>query len=115
MPRRRRRTSTPLGAFAELAAAGVATAVTLSVRLPQLAAGTLSAAEATRMVAEKAAAAGEGLLAGSAVAARIAAERALRPAPHRALEDAMAVVEAASRPARRRVKANARRLSSKPR
>ncbi|WP_237480023.1 hypothetical protein [Lichenibacterium dinghuense] len=113
MARRRRTAATPFGLWADAMATGVATAVTLSVRVPQLLAGTMTAAESTRMVAEKAAAAGEGLLAGSAAAARVAARRLARLAPHRAVEDALEIAEAMSRPARRRVKANAARLSKR--
>lgn len=111
MARRRRLTMTPLTLWMDVLATGAATAATLSVRLPQLAAGTMSAAESRRMVGEKLAAAGEGLAAGSAAAARIAATRLRRPAPHRAIHDALEIVEAATGPARRRVKANAARLS----
>ena len=111
MARRRRASLTFFGAWADMMATGAATAVTLSVRLPQIAAGTMTVAESARMVGEKAAAAGEGLAAGSAAAARITAKRLRRPAPHRALRDALAVAAAASGPARRRVKANAERLT----
>ncbi len=111
MARRRWTTITPFGFWMDAVAAGVATATTLSVRLPQIAAGTMTSAEATRMVGEKMAAAGEGFAAGSAAAARIAGKRLVRPAPHRAFHDVSEIAEAASRPARRRVELNAARLS----
>ena len=112
---RRRRSSPGFGPalWADMMLAGAATVATFSVRLPRIATGTMSRAESTRMVAEKAAAAIDGAAAGMAAATRVAARRMGDPkavTPAAAMADLVAVAEAASRPARRTVKANAERL-----
>ena len=111
MPRRPKKAFALVSAWTDLFATGVATATTLSVRVPQLMLGSMNPAESRRMVAEKVAAAAEGFVAGSAATARVMAKRLTRPAPRDAAQDVMEIVEAAARPARRRVKANAVRLT----
>ncbi len=111
MPRRSKRASTLASAWTDLVVTGFATATTLSVRVPHLMAGSMTEAESRRMVGEKVSAAAEGFVAGSVVAARIASKRLARPAPHRAFEDLLEIAEATARPARRRVKSNAVRLT----
>ena len=111
MPRRPKKAFALVSAWTDLFATGVATATTLSVRVPQLMLGSMTPAESRRMVAEKVAAATEGFVAGSAATARIVSNRMTRPAPHEAFQDVMDIAEATTRPARRRVKRNAARLT----
>jgi hypothetical protein len=112
MVRRRRRSgTTPLALWTDMMLAGAATAVTLSVRLPQLMTGTMTRAESARMVGEKLAAASEGLVAASAAGLRVAARRGPAATPRQMLDDALEVSAAALRPAQRRVAANAKRLT----
>ena len=111
MPRRPKKAFALASAWTDLFATGVATATTLSVRVPQLMLGRMSPAESRRMVAEKVAAAAEGFVAGSAATARIVSKRMKRPAPREVFHDLMAIAEASARPARRRVKRNAVRLT----
>jgi hypothetical protein len=94
--------------------AGAAAWTTIAMRLPTLAAVAAgkSSPEATRMVTEKIAAATEGAINGSFEGATRAA-RALG-GPVAAATSALAVTDAMTRPARRRVKANAKRLTKKP-
>ena len=118
MVRRRRRAGTsPLTLWTDAMLAGAATAVTLSVRLPQLMTGTMTRAESARMVGEKLAASTEGLLEASAASLRAAARRGPAVTPRQILQDVLDVSAAAARPAQRRVKANAKRLTAptKPR
>ncbi len=110
--RRRRAATSPLAAWSDAMLAGAATAVTLSVRLPQIMTGTMTRAESARMVGEKLAAATEGLLEASAVGLRIATRRGTVVTPRRLLQDALDISAAAARPAQRRVGANARRLAA---
>ena len=94
--------------------AGAAAWTTIAMRLPTLAAAAAgkSSPEANRMVSEKIAAATEGAIKGSLEGAALAG-RALR-GPVAATTSALAVTDAMTRPARRRVKANAKRLTKKP-
>ena len=111
MPGRRKKPFALASAWTDLVATGIATATTLSVRVPQLMLGSMSPGESKRMVAEKVAAAAEGLVAGSAATARIVSKRMTRPAPRETVRDLMEIGQAAARPARRRVKRNAVRLT----
>jgi hypothetical protein len=81
---------------------------TIALRLPLLASQdpTRGTAEAQRMVREKVAALAEG-----GFAAGRQASRSLGKAP----ADALGIAEALSRPAHKRVRANAKRLSAKTR
>ena len=113
MARRLRRAGTsPFSVWTEAMLAGTATAVTLSVRLPQLMTGTMTRAESARMVGEKLAASTEGLLAASTVALRAAARRGAVATTRQLVQDALDISAAAARPAQRRVKANAKRLTA---
>ena len=113
MVRRRRCVATsPFAVWTDAMRAGAATAVTLSVRLPQLMTGTMTRAESARMVGEKLAAATEGLLAASAASLRVAARGGATVTPRRVLQDGLEVSAAAARPAQRRVEANAKRLAA---
>ena len=107
----KRKSRNPLAFWTDVARTAAATAVTLSVRVPQLAAGRMTAAERHRMVSKKLAAAGKGAVAGAAATTRVMLRRAVRPKPLSAIADLSEIFEAASRPARRRVKANATRLT----
>ncbi len=111
MPRRPKKAFALVSAWTDLFTAGVATATTLSVRVPQLMQGSMNPAESRRMVAEKVAAVAEGFVAGSTATARIVSKRIARPAPRDAFHDLMAIAEATARPARRRVRRNAVRLT----
>lgn len=111
MPRRSKKASPLVSAWTDLLATGIDTATTLSVRVPQLMLGSMTKAESRRMVAEKVAAAAEGFVAGSAATARIVSKRMTRPAPREAFHDLMEIAAATTRPARRRVKSNAVRLT----
>ncbi len=112
MARHRRPSITaPLAFWTDTMLAATATVVTLSVRLPQIAAGTMTRSEAGRMVGEKLAAAAEGTAAAATAALRVSRRRGRASTPLRLAQDMIEVAEAASRPARRRVKANARRLT----
>ena len=111
MPRRSKRGFTLASAWTDLVVTGLATATTLSVRVPQLMIGSMTEAEARRMVGEKVSAAAEGFVEGSAATARIVSKRMKRPAPRQAFRDLLEIAEAAARPARRRVKINAVRLT----
>lgn len=85
---------------------------TLGARLPMLATGGMATAEGSRMVTEKCEAATKGALEAGAVAARFAATAMLGAPSARAMAKAgIAMADAAMRPGRRTVKANARRLS----
>ena len=109
---RRRAATSPFAVWTDAMRAGAATAVTLSVRLPQLMTGTMTRAESARMVGEKLAAATEGMLAASAASLRVAARSGAAVTPRRFLQDALEVSAAAARPAQRRVEANAKRLAT---
>ena len=111
MPKRPKKAFALMSAWTDLFATGVATATTLSVRVPQLMLGSMSQAESRRMVTEKVAAAAEGFVAGSTATVRIMSKRMTRPAPSEAFQDVMEIAEAATRPARCRVKRNAVRLT----
>lgn len=112
MARRRNAGLKVLPLWIDTLLAGVATATTLSVRLPQLATGTMSAAERRRMVAEKAAAVHEGAMAGGVALLKVASRRR-RPSPLTVLNDVVTLVDAVGRPARRTVRRNARRLTKR--
>lgn len=92
--------------------AGAATALTLSVRLPQLMTGTMTRSESARMVREKLAAATEGLLAAAEATLRVAARGEAAVTPRRLLDTTLEISAAAARPAQRRVAANAKRLAA---
>ncbi len=94
---------------------GIATATTLSVRLPQLMTGTMSPAETRRMVAEKIAAAQFGWAKAASAATRVALGKPSRQ-PTVTAARSLSVLDAAVGPARRTVRANAKRLTtSRPR
>ena len=114
MRRRRRVSRSAFALWADTLASGMATLSTLSVRLPQLATGTMSDRERHRMVAEKLLAAAEGAANGSAAMARIALRGPRMSTPLGLFGDALGVATAMSAPARRTVKANAKRLLGKP-
>ena len=114
MVRRSRRGTKAALFWADSLHSGIATWTTLSVRVPQLVTGTMSAAETQRMVAEKLAAAVEGALAGATTATRLALRSPRRLTSSRITAQALTMLEATSKPARRRVQANARRLTKKP-
>ncbi len=114
MKRRRRLARSALTLWADTLASGMAALSTLSVRLPQIATGTMSDRETQRMVAEKVSAAAEGAAKASATMARIALRGPKVPTPLGIFSDALSVAAAMSAPARRTVKANAKRLSGKP-
>lgn len=69
--------------------------------------------ELTQMVVEKVAAASEGAFAAQRAGIALAFTAARGPRPDLFAEQAVAVYEAAVQPARRKVRANARRLSAK--
>ena len=96
---------------------GLATAATLSVRVPQLMSGTMTPAETRRMVSEKLAAAQTGWMA-AATAATQAALAEPSSSPKVLAARSLSVLDAAVRPASRTVRANAKRLTglrSRPR
>lgn len=105
--RRQHRTSKALALCTDTWASGLATLQVLAVRVPQLLTATMSRREATKMVAEKVAAFRKGAVA--------AGQTALKPRRGTTLQAAfdrgVAILDAASRPARRTVQANARRLT----
>lgn len=111
--KRRRSRKTHAAFLTDIVASSAATFTTLAVRVPQLMTASMSAAEYQRMVLEKVAAAAEGLAAGAAAAVKIGAGRRSR-SPGHLLDAGLTVAEAMSRPARKRVKANARRLGRTP-
>ncbi len=87
--------------------------VTLSVRVPGLMAGTLSHAERTRMVTEKAEAMVESAQAIGRTTARLMNDPQFSAPTHTAVTAGwLAILEAASRPFHKRVKANAGRLGT---
>ena len=90
---------------------GIATATTLSVRVPQLMTGTMSPAETRRMVSEKISAAQVGWAKAAVAATRIALGRPSRN-PTALAARSLAVLDAAVRPASRTVRANAKRLTT---
>lgn len=102
-----------------VAAASVATAVTLMHRLPMLAAAVVDPTpertrEAATMVGEKVDAAFEGGFAALSESMRLAGSLASgRVMPHQMFEGALSLTTAASRPAMTRVQANAKRLSQR--
>lgn len=108
---RRRSAAKAQALWLDLATAAVATSITLSVRLSRIASGTLTPREGRRMLNEKAAAALEGSLAVANELARRAGRRGPRD-PVAALAESVALLDVATRPARRRVRANAKRLTS---
>ena len=114
MRRRRRVSRSAFALCADTLTTGLATWFTLSIRLPQLATGTMSDRETQRMVAEKLLAAAEGAANGSAAMARIALRGSRMPTPLSLFGDGLGVATATSAPARRTVKANAKRLLGKP-
>ena len=93
--------------------AGLDAMTTIAARLPIIAADP-TGAEARRMVSEKWVAAGQGSFAASMQLARLAMGPAVR-GPVAAAQAALGVAEAAARPARKRVRANAARLSRRKR
>ena len=101
--------------------AGQASLVTINHRLPMLASLSLwptaaTALEAQRMVTEKVAAAIEGSMAASQEATDLMMRAALGRADMTDMAKGMlTIAAAASRPARKRVKANAKRLSRRKR
>ena len=107
MPRRRKTTG-----LSSLFADAVATATTLTVRVPQLLSGTMTRAESRRMGNEKGAAAQQGWVDAARVAGRLILQK---PKLTRtgATAGALAIVGAAIAPARRTVRANARRLGKR--
>ena len=115
MAKRRRNT---IDLVAGLGWASLHTGITLFYRLPMLAA-SLSvpgkerhARELNRMVAEKASAMVEGAWGANKEFLRIGADTLLRPFDFAAMaQNSASMVDAALRPAFRRVKANSRRLS----
>ena|SRR5665213_676895 len=116
MARRRRN---PFEFAARLGFASLHAGITLSYRLPILAAASLTprgashhARELNRMVTEKAAAAAEGAFGVQMEMLRLAGGAMLRPLDFAAAAQApAALVEAALKPGMRKVKANSRRLS----
>jgi hypothetical protein len=94
--------------------AGAAAWTTIAMRLPTLAAAATgkSSPEANRMVTEKITAATEGAIKGSLKGAAVAGRAMTGPVA--AATSALAITDAMTGPARRRVKANAKRLSKKP-
>ena len=107
MPRRRKSNM-----LSNLYADSIATATTLAIRVPQLLSGTMSKAETHRMVAEKIAAAREGWVKGAAAAGRIAMRKPKR-STRAVAADTLAIFDAAFGPARRKVRANAKRLTKR--
>ena len=96
---------------------GLATAATLSIRVPQLVAGTMSPIEKRRMVSEKIAAAQTGWVAAATAATQAALGKPSRN-PKTIAARSVSVLDAAVRPASRTVRANAKRLTglrSRPR
>ena len=117
MKRKRKRVRTAWALWADQLETGLATAATLAVRVPQLLSGTMTPAETQLMVAEKVAAVRDGVRHGSLAAARLAASnlagrRTRPPTLRRTLADALTIAEASCAPARRTVRANAKRLTS---
>ena len=102
----RRRNTTLLDIWMD----GIATASTLSVRVPKLLTGTLPPAETRRMVAEKIAAAQLGWVKAATAATRVALGRPSRKPAVVAARN-LSVLDAAVRPASRTVRANAKRLT----
>lgn len=109
MPRRRRAASLLTATLEAQAAAWTV----LAIRVPALLDGSASAAERTRMVAEKSDAMVESAQAVASTAMRLA----VRPGKRRtsAMSAWLSLADAASRPFHTRVKANAKRLGRKPR
>jgi hypothetical protein len=91
--------------------AGAAAWTTVAMRLPMLTAKGASSPEASRMVEEKVAAVTEGAMKASLTGAALVG-RAMGPLA--VASGAVSIADALARPARRRVKANAKRLT-KPR
>lgn len=116
MSRRRRN---PFELAAGLGFASLHAGITLSYRLPILAAASLTlrgashhARELNRMVTEKSAATAEGAFGMQMEILRLAGSAMLRPFDFAAAAQApAALVEAALEPGMRKVKANSRRLS----
>jgi len=114
-----RRHRNPFEFAARLGFASLHAGITLSYRLPILAAASLTprgasrhARELNRMVAEKAAATAEGAFGLQMEMLRVAGNAMLRPLDFAAAAQAPAtLVEAALEPGMRKVKANSRRLS----
>ena len=111
MKRTRSVSRTPFGLWAESTATALATLTTLAVRVPQLMTGTMTGPESRRMVAEKVEAAREGGRNAAVAAGWIALRPPRRPSMKGLVADAVTVLDAASGPVRRTVKANAKRLS----
>ena len=115
MARRRRNT---IDLAAGLGLASLHTGITLFYRLPMLAASFSAsgkerhAHELNRMVGEKASAMFDGALDANKEFMRLAADAVMRPFDLAAMtQNSASIVDAALRPAFRRVKANSRRLS----
>lgn len=103
---------------AGLGLASLHTGITLFYRLPMLAASFSEsgrerhARELNRMVSEKAGAAFDGVVDANKEFMRLAADAIMRPFDLAAMtQNSASIVDAALRPAFRRVKANSRRLS----
>jgi hypothetical protein len=93
--------------------AGAAALTTVAMRLPMLAVDGAKSPEATRMVNEKLAAAAEGAVKASIVGAGLAGRGMTGVGPVAAASGALSIADAMARPARRRVKANAKRLTKR--
>jgi hypothetical protein len=115
MARRRRNT---IDLAAGLGLASLHTGITLFYRLPMLAASSSAsgkkrhARELNRMVGEKTSVMFDGVIDANREFMRLAADTVMRPFDLAAMtQNSASIVDAALRPAFRRVKANSRRLS----
>ena len=102
--------------FADQSRNGLAAWTTIAMRMPEFAAETAAgrppSAETQRMVSEKLAAAAQGAIDGGMAGARLAGRMMAGRVDATALASGMLdVAEAAGRPAQRKVRANARRLT----
>jgi hypothetical protein len=93
--------------------AGVAAFATVATRLPILATDGAKSPEATRMVNEKLAAAAEGAVKASIAGATATGRAMTGIGPVAAASGALSIADAMTGPARRRVKANAKRLTKR--
>jgi hypothetical protein len=93
--------------------AGTAAFTTVALRLPMLAKHGAKSPEATRMVNEKIAATAEGALKASVAGAALAGRAMTGIGPVAAASGVLSIAETMARPARRRVKANAKRLTKR--
>jgi hypothetical protein len=91
--------------------AGAAAWTTIATRLPILAEKGLTSPEASRMIQEKVAAATEGAAKASLAGMALAGRAIGGVGPIAAASGALRVADALARPARRKVKANAKRLT----